>query len=319
MTRLLNRSQVAALVDVEALVPALEDGFRAHSAGDLPHGERVFSPLPGPGGSMILVPGVAPGVPAYSVKVHSKFPASPPGIKGVLLLNDLNDGRLLAVLDSTYLTAVRTGLSAAVATHRLAHGSAGKVAVIGAGVQGEFQLRYLATLRALESVRVFDSDPGHTERYIERLGSELGIPMVGCETIGEAVADAGIVLMATWASEPVLFLDMLPRGCHVTTLGADQPGEAEVDAELVRKGLFVCDDRELAVQQGAVGGVGLGAEVIDAELGEVIAGRHPGRTSAEEVTVYGAVGLAFQDVVVAWQVYQRALDEDVGTDLAFLE
>ncbi|MBA1145538.1 ornithine cyclodeaminase family protein [Ectothiorhodospiraceae bacterium WFHF3C12] len=318
LTRLLNRSEVADLVDVPALVPLLEEAFRAHSAGELIHGQRFFSRLPGPGSSMILAPGIAPGVPAYSVKVHSKFPASPPGIKGVLLLNDLQDGRLLAILDSTYLTAVRTGLSAAIATHRLARSAAGRVAVVGAGVQGEFQLRYLATLRELESVRVFDARPQQTQRYVERLGAELAVPVQGSEDIAGAVADADIVLMATWASEPILYLDMLRPGCHVTTLGADQPHEAEVDAALIRQGLFVCDDRELAVRQGAVGGVNLGPEAIDAELGEIIAGRHPGRTGADEISVYGAVGLAFQDVVVAWQVYDSALRNDVGQDLAFL-
>jgi ornithine cyclodeaminase/alanine dehydrogenase-like protein (mu-crystallin family) len=121
-----------------------------------------------------------------------------------------------------------------------------------------------------------------------------------------AVREADIILAATWARTPFLFVPMLRQGVHVTTLGADEPGKCEVAGEVLRKAVVVCDDRDLAVQMGAVGGAGLGPEVIDAELGEVLAGAHPGRTSPSEMTVFGGVGLAFQDLVVAWEVYRLA-------------
>jgi ornithine cyclodeaminase/alanine dehydrogenase-like protein (mu-crystallin family) len=121
-----------------------------------------------------------------------------------------------------------------------------------------------------------------------------------------AVREADIILAATWARTPFLFVPMLRQGVHVTTLGADEPGKCEVAGEVLRKAVVVCDDRDLAVQMGAVGGAGLGPEVIDAELGEVLAGAHPGRTLPSEMTVFGGVGLAFQDLVVAWEVYRLA-------------
>lgn len=318
MTRILTRSQIAALEDVNALIPMLEAAFRAYSTRDTPRGLRVYSPLPGNGASMILVPGVVPDIPAYSVKVHSKFPAAPPGIKGALLLTDLNDGRLLAIMNSTLLTAIRTGLSAALATHRLARTDADSVAVIGAGVQGEFQLRYLARLRPIRRVRVYDTVSEHARAYADRFAAELGISMVVCGSIEEAVAPADIVLMATWSRQPILFAPMLRPGTHVTTLGADQPGEAELGADVIRAGVFVCDDRVLAVEQGAVGGVGLGPEAIDAELGEILAGVHSGRVRDDQITIYGAVGLAFQDLVTAWQIYQAALAQQVGLEVDLL-
>jgi len=106
-----------------------------------------------------------------------------------------------------------------------------------------------------------------------------------------------MILVATWARTPFLKPGMLAAGAHIPTLGPDEPGEAEVSADLILKGLFICDDRELAVEFGALGGVGLGAEAVGAELGEVLGGQHPGRTSPEQITIYGGVGLAFQDAI----------------------
>ena len=110
---------------------------------------------------------------------------------------------------------------------------------------------------------------------------------------------------------------MIAPGTHITTLGADQPGKAEVSADLLESSLLVCDDRELAVAMGAAGGAGVGSEVIDAELGEVIAGISPGRIEPHQITIFGSVGLAFQDLVVAWLAYQAALRGGIGQRVDF--
>jgi ornithine cyclodeaminase len=155
-TLLLTRSEVESLLDPTALVEPLRAGFIHYSSNAAGRARRVRSNLPGPGTATVLFPGTAPGVPAYTVKVHAKFPAETPAIRGVLCLHDLASGELLAVMDSTYLTAVRTGLAGALAAHVLARPDADVVAVIGAGVQGTHQLRALATLRSLSRVHVYD-------------------------------------------------------------------------------------------------------------------------------------------------------------------
>lgn len=101
-------------------------------------------------------------------------------------------------------------------------------------------------------------------------------------------------------------------------MGPDEPGKCEVSAEVIRNAVFVCDDRALAVSMGAIGGAKLAADAISAELGEVIGGAHPGRTNADQITVYGGVGLAFQDAVAAWQIYRAALSRGVGRGINFL-
>jgi ornithine cyclodeaminase/alanine dehydrogenase-like protein (mu-crystallin family) len=317
-TLLLTRSEVERLLEPAALLPALGRSFIAYSSEASARAYRVRAAVPGPGSAAVLFPGVAPGVPAYTVKVHAKFPAETPAIRGVLCLHDARTGGLLAVMDSTHLTAVRTGLSGALAAHVLACPDADVAAVVGAGVQGTHQLRSLAALRPLRRVQVYDARPGRAAAFGRAMTDELGVPVGDAGSVEAALAGAGVVLAATWAREPFIRLGMLEPGAHVTTLGADEPGKAEVAAEVIQRALFVCDDRALAVTTGAAGGVGLGADAVDAELGEVLGGAHPGRTSPGQVTVYGGVGLAFQDAVAAWAVYEAAQTTGVGRGIDFL-
>ena len=317
-TLLLTRSETAALLDPPSLVPALSSAFVAYSAAKTERPRRVRAGLGSRGTSTVLFPGTAPGVPAYTVKVHAKVPGEDPAIRGVLCLHDAASGALLAIMDSTHLTAVRTGLVGALAAHVLARAEAGEAAVIGAGVQGAQQLRSLAALRPLRRASVYDVAAGKAEAFARALGDELGLPIEATTSVESAVAKADLVLAATWAREPFLAAEMVRPGAHVTTLGADEPGKAEVCAELIRRALFVCDDRALAVEMGALGGVGLGAEAAAAELGEVLAGRHPGRTRPEEITVFGGVGLAFQDAVAAWAIYRAARRAGAGREIDFL-
>jgi ornithine cyclodeaminase/alanine dehydrogenase-like protein (mu-crystallin family) len=300
-------------------VPSLRRAFVAYSVEANDRAHRVRADLPGPGTATVLFPGVAPGVPVYTVKVHAKFPAQDPAIRGLLCLHAMDTGELLAVMDSTYLTAMRTGLAGALAAHVLARAEADIVAVVGAGVQGMQQLRSLAALRPLKHAWVYDLVPDRAGAFARAMTNELAFPVQAAGSAAAAVQNAGIVLVATWAREPFIFPEMLSPGTHVTTLGADEPGKAEVAADVILRALFVCDDRALAVSMGALGGVGLGEEAVGAELGEVLSGAHPGRTSPEQLTVYGGVGLAFQDVVAAWAVYQAALDRGVGRELNFLD
>ncbi len=319
-TLLLTRSEVESLLEPTTLLPALRDAFRAYSLSRTTPSQRARSPLPGDtsGSVTVLFPGLTPGIPAYTVKVHAKFPQQQPAIKGVLHLHDLETGRLLAIMDSTYLTAVRTGLAGAIAADILARTDADRVAIIGAGAQGEIQLRCLALARGLRQVRVFDTLPGRAEAYAQRMGPVVGVPILPVSTVREAVQDADIIVTATWARMPFLFADMLAPGAHITTLGPDEPGKCEVDAGIIQNGLFVCDDRELAASMGAIAGAGLSAEAIHAELGEIIAGQRPGRTSNAQMTIYGGVGLAFQDLIAPWHLYQQALRQQIGREISFL-
>lgn len=316
-TLLLAESDVAALADdVPALAAALRAGYVAYSTSGAARARRVPAVLPAPGSAMVMLPGLLPGVPAYSVKVHAKYPTERPAIRGVLLLHDLATGALLAVMASSHLTAVRTGLAAALASDALARPDAREVAVIGAGLQGGFQLRYLSRLRALGGVRVHDVDPARADALCRALAPELGLSMRALP-LAAALDGAEIVLAATWARAPFIGPDAVAPGTHVTTLGSDEPGKLELSPDLLRAATVVVDDRALVMEMGAVGNAGLPATAIAAELGEVLAGRHPGRRDEREITVFASVGLPFQDLAVAWVVYGRATALGAGEVFEF--
>jgi len=198
-TLLLTRSDVESLLSPAALVPALRAAFAAYSARPDSRARRVRAALPGPGSATVLFPGTSPGVPAYTVKVHAKFPAQQPAIRGVLCLHSSETGDLLAIMDSTHLTAVRTGVAGALAAHALARSEADTVAVVGAGVEGTHQLRSLAALRPLRSVRVFDTDPDRASVFARAMTADLGTTVEVADALALTLRGAGVVLAATWA------------------------------------------------------------------------------------------------------------------------
>ncbi|WP_350279031.1 NAD(P)-binding domain-containing protein [Kribbella sp. HUAS MG21] len=310
MTVLLNRSTILRALDIPTVLDNLRAGFTQHPE-IAP--QRVRTDLPGPGTATTLLPGLLPGIPAYTVKVNAKFPTATPALRGIICLHDLTDGTLLAILDSTTLTAWRTGLSAALATNLLApHGTEGSavVGVVGAGVQAGMVVRGLDALGGVEGLVVCDVD---RERAAGFLG-ELGIPGVVVGSAVEVVGRADVVVLATWSREPLLGVADVRGGVHLTTLGADEPGKVELSAELLRAARVVVDDRELAVRMGALGNVGLGTEAAHATLSEVLTGRAAGRSTADEITVYAPVGLPWQDLAIAWPVYQSAKEHGATID-----
>jgi ornithine cyclodeaminase len=291
VTLLLNRTDVRELLDLDRCLAALRAGFLAPPS-PLP-ARRTRTDLPGPGTATALLPGLVEGVPAYTVKVNAEFPGASPALRGVVCLHDLATGELLALLDSASVTAYRTGLAAALGTHALARPGAGTVAVVGAGAQSELVLAGLRRLRPVGELLVTDVDAGRAEAFARRHG--------GRAVTGVGAAD--IVVVATWARNPVLH-EVAP-GAHVTSLGADEPGKAELAPALLRAARTFVDDPALAEEMGALGNAGLTREDAAGTLGEVLRGM-AGRTGESEVTVYAPVGLPWQDLALSWVAYQEA-------------
>ncbi|WP_121437857.1 ornithine cyclodeaminase family protein [Actinomadura pelletieri] len=316
MTLLLTRSDLEMLLDPAGCLDALRRGFT--SAEDEVAARRVIGRLPGQGTATALLPGLVRGVPAYTVKVNAKFPGSRPALRGVVCLHDLGTGELLAQLDSATVTAWRTGLAAALGTHALARPDAHTVAIVGAGAQAELVMRGLPELREVRGLTVCDLDAGRAARFAERHGSRLGIPADVEPDPRAAVADAGIVVMATWARRPILHAGDVPRGTHITSLGADEPGKAELGADLLEGARVVVDDVALAVEMGVLAEAGLDVKHAAGTLRDLMCGQVPGRVRNGEVTVYAPVGLPWQDLAVSWVAYRTARASGAGTEFDFL-
>lgn len=318
-TLILGAADVRRLLDHEALLDALRDAFAAYSTRRTIAAQRAGSRLPAPGPAgrtvMVVFPGLIDGIPAFTAKINAKIPGAARSVVGSIHLADLETGAVLAIMDSVVITAERTALAGALAADVLARRDVPRVAVIGAGVQGEAQVRALQHVRRIERVDVVDAIDDRAEAYAARVGPALGIEVAVQRRVADATRDADVIITATWSKEPFLTRAMVKPGVHITAVGADEPAKGEADAELIRRAVFVCDDRDLASSMGAIAGAGLGPDAIHAELGEVIAGVKSGRTSDDQITVFGSVGLAFQDLAACWQVYNRARTEGVGAEV----
>ncbi|WP_327399891.1 ornithine cyclodeaminase family protein [Streptomyces sp. NBC_01288] len=302
MTRLLTRSALGTLLEPSACLAALRAGFLAVGAPVAIPGQRVRTDLPFPGTATALMPGLLPGIEAYTVKVNAKFPDARPALRGVLCLHSGVDGELLALLDSATVTAWRTGLAAALGTHALAGSAEGAVVgVIGAGAQAELMVRGLGVLRPYGELLVHDTDLDRATEFAARHGGRV---LGSAKAIASA---ADIVLLATWSRTPLLSLADTREGQHLTSLGADEPGKRELAADLLDAALVVVDDRQLVESVGA-----LTPTDIDTTLGDVLRGDHPGRTDAGARSVYAPVGLPWQDLALAWLAYERAERDGVG-------
>jgi ornithine cyclodeaminase/alanine dehydrogenase-like protein (mu-crystallin family) len=249
------------------------------------------------------------GAPLWSLKEIAVHPANTErGLdphQGAVLLHDGETGTLIAAVNATAITAIRTAAVTAVATQALARPRAQVVAIIGAGHQARAHLRALHCILPDATFRI----ASRTREHAEALARETGASAVA--SVEAALDGAEIVCTVTSATEPIVRRRWLMRGCHVNAVGASLPTTRELDGETMASGTFFVDRREstlnesgdyrLALQEGAI------AEGhIRAELGEVLLGRHPGRTSAQEITIFKSLGLAIEDLVAAELAYHGA-------------
>ena len=290
---------VYAAVDPAAAVEAVRRAFVDHARGEWLMPSKVYVPAP-PDGDFRAMPARGGG---YSVlKWVTSFPRNPerglPTVSGIVLLSDADDGRLLAQLDAGALTALRTGAAAVLAAETLAVGN-GPAAVVGCGVNGRAVARtFLARGR---DVRLWDSDAQRSAQ----VATELGAGVAGSRE--EALA-ADVVATVTPGREILFPAGSLREGQHVSLMGADGPGKAEIAVEELARSRVVVDEWEQASHNGDISRAveaGTLARGDVAELGRILAGEQEGRAADEEITVFDSTGLAVQDLAVAALVYER--------------
>lgn len=310
---MLNEADVRKLLDPDALLEALAEGFGALSAGLVTAPKRNEVAVPGTG--FLL------GMPAYqqqreiSVKLVSVFHGNEqlglPAHQALICLFDPQTGTPLSIMDGTYITAMRTAGAAALATRLLARENTRSLAIIGAGVQGHAHLAMLPRVRQFSEVRVASRHIAHAEQL-----AASGLRALAVETIEEAVRGADVVCLCTNAGEPVISADWLAPGTHVTSVGYRPPG-GELDPHIIERGrLFVETLMAFEPPPAGCGELAGFDSSIGTELGEVLLGQKTGRQSAEEITVYKAMGHACEDLAAASLVYHHARQEGVGRVVA---
>lgn len=312
---MLDRSEVERLLDADALLEALEGAFVAIADGEVSAPPRIAAESPD--GLVGAMPGWMPGT--LAVKLVSVFPGNDarelPSHQGVVLLFDEETGEPRALMDAERITALRTAGAAAVAARALSRPDAGVLAVLGAGVQGRSHLETFPRVRTLREVRIASRTTAHAEALAEEAAAEgwcgeAEIRLV--PSFEDAIRGADLVCCCTDAREPVLEAGWLGAGTHVSSVGGTHG--RELDEETVRENPVYVEWRGAAEHPFPAGAGEL--QEIDpgavVELGEVLAGRHPGRGSPEEITVYKSTGHAAEDAAAARLVLERAREAGAG-------
>ncbi len=313
-TLVLSRSDVFALLTLPDCIEAVEDAFRLHAAGRTLR-PGVLSVRAEGGGFHIKAAGLVGERRYFAAKTNANFPDNPrraglPTIQGTVVLADAGNGAPLAVMDSGSVTALRTGAATAVAARHLARPDARVATVVGCGVQGEIQLAALAAVLPLERAWVVDLDAARADALAQRASRTLGIRVERATDLRAAVRGSDVCVTCTPARRPVLARADVPAGAFVAAVGADSEGKQELEPALVASATLVVDVLEQCAEIGelqhALAAGLLTREQVHAELADVVAGRRPGRTRAEEITVFDSSGTALEDVAAAVAVYEKA-------------
>jgi ornithine cyclodeaminase/alanine dehydrogenase-like protein (mu-crystallin family) len=307
---MLSQADVNELLDLDRLLDALEEGFRALSSGRADIAPRTAVTTERDG-FLQSMPGYAAGL-GLGVKLVTGFPENHllglPSHQALIALFDPATGSPLAVMDGTRVTAIRTAGAAALSARHLARKDARVLAILGAGVQGHAHLEMLPRVRDFEEIRI----ASRTMESAQRL-AELD-PRAHAVANGEAaVRGADVAALCTSSSMPVIQRLWVSPGAHVSSVGFAPPG-GELDRELAEMATLFVESRAAAFQPPPVGCmelVGMDAEQAT-EMGEVLLGTRPGRRSLEEITVYKSMGHAVEDLAAAGLVYRAAVAKGAG-------
>ncbi len=317
----LSEHDVRDLLDMPSCIEAMTEVLASLARGQLYNPLRSIARPPNAGTLLGLMPAYrAEPAPAYALKEIVIVPTNPSrGLDthmGGVLLHDGETGELVAIMNASPITEIRTAAVSAVATRALARPEAQRVAILGAGAQARGHVHAMRAILDDPEIRIWARRP----EAAEELAGEVGATVA--PSVDAALFGAEVVCTTTASVEPIVEKRWLARGAHVNAVGSSIPSTRELDTETVAHASFFTDRREsclneagdyiLAAAEGAVG-----PEHIKAELGEVLTGMHPGREHEDELTVFKSLGIAVEDLASAELVVRRARERGVGVEVPF--
>lgn len=321
--RYFSRQAVEEGVTMIEAIELMKDAFRNLSMGEAVVPLRVNLPQPAQNAQTLFMPVYLPSAEALGLKMVTIFRDNPgqnlPLIHGLMLVMDGTNGQPLALLDAEYLTALRTGAASGLATDLLARKEAKVLAVFGAGAQARTQVEGVAAVRSLEKVIVFGRNSLTIEAFCHDMQVKTGLKMEPAQW-PEQLAEADIICTATTSNVPVFEHYHLKKGVHINGVGSYRPDAREIPGETMQAASIVVDQRTAAAAEAGdivlpmKEGL-LGKNPMPVELGEIVAGIKPGRTSDEEITVFKSVGNAAQDLAVASYLVKKAHEHHLGAVL----
>ena len=320
----ISQNEVASLLPMDECIEVMADALKAVTQGDVILPLRPVLWLPEKRGALGMMPAYMGGPMIMGVKLVSVFPENEgteyDSHQGAVLLFEAQHGRLLALMDSSSITGIRTAGVTGLATRLLAREDAGDLAILGSGVQARTHLEAMLLVRKMRRVRVWSRNPDHTHEFAARESARLGIAVEVKDSVRETVQNADIICTTTAAPEPILFRDMVSDGAHINAVGSSVPFTRELDTPLVAGSKLFVDRRESVLNEAGDFLFPQKEGVIDkkhilGEIGELLIGRIGGRKSPEEITLFKSLGLAVEDLAAANHVYRKAMERGVGTSV----
>lgn len=317
MTLILREDDVRQVLTMPDAIAALEAAFRDFSTGPTQNIPRQRIILREQQGTLHLLPAAVPAADALGFKTYTTFPG---GVRFAVLLYSATTGDLEAILAADWLGRMRTGAASGLATKYLARADATTLGMLGAGDQAETQLLAIAAVRPLERARVWGRNPARLAAFCQRMAAQVPFPVEPVAAPEDAVRRADIVVTITSAREPVLFGDWLASGTHINVAGSNWHHRREVDDVTIQRAtVIVADSVEQAHKEA-------GDLIIPAatgklewprvgELADVVAGRAPGRTDNEAITLFKSLGVGLEDLAVAARVVALARERGLGETL----
>ncbi len=320
--RVLNEAQIRKAVTIDEAISAVEKAFIAYSTKQASLPAVIQLDVPDHNGEIHIKAGYIFGEREYVVKIASGFwenrKRDLPVSGGMMLAFNSETGFPVAILlDNGYLTELRTAAAGAVAAKYMAPRSVEQVAIIGAGAQGRFQIEALSRVCSFQRLMVYDHHAVNVEQYRSDMKDRLRAEIVAAATPQQALNGSRIVITTTPARDPILYADWVGPGTHITAMGSDNPEKQELDVSVLKKAHRIIADsipqclRLGEIHHAVAAGI-LTKEDIDGELGEVVSGDIPGRTSEAEITICDLTGVGVQDAAIAGIVVRKALSSDVG-------
>jgi ornithine cyclodeaminase/alanine dehydrogenase len=320
MTLILNKDDVASVLDMKDCMTAVEQAFAELSDGTAILPLRIgITPQEG---LSLYMPAYLKKMEALACKVVTVYKNNPskhnlPTTIGKVLLQDPGTGDVICIMNGGYLTAVRTGAASGVATKYLARDERGQTAgIAGAGVQAKMQLWAVCEARNISKAYVYDVSEAAADGFIAEMSKKLNLEIFRAKTAEELLM-ADIICTATSSPSPLFDGARVREGTHINGIGSHTPGARELDSAIVRRSKFVGDSREACFKEAGDIIIPVNAGEIReshfyAELGEIITGKKKGRINDQEITIFKSNGLAIQDAAAAKLVYEKAIAAGIG-------
>lgn len=322
--RLLTEQHVHSLLPMSDLIAAMESALAKFSAGEVLQPVRSVL-MVGPTKAYFgVMPAYVPSPASLGAKLVTVFGENHkkqlPSHLATILLLDPETGSLIALMDGRYITEARTAAVSAVSARFLSRANAGRLAIIGSGVQARSHLEALQHVRQIKDVRIWSPRPQSRQQFVDDMSPQVPVPIVAAETAEAAVRDADLIVLATSSKTPVVESAWVGRGAHVMCIGACRPDQREMAPELVQRSRLFVDSRAAALVESGDVVMNIAGGLFDAshlrgEIGELVLGRVTGREADADVTIFKSLGMAVEDVVAADLVFRRASETGAGTEL----